>query len=193
VILTLSVLLGLAQQCAPAVAPETLLSVARAESGFDPLVVAVNGAPRRVYHPASAAQAAGLAAGLIAAGQSVDLGLGQINSRNLARLELSLRDAFDPCRNLAASAQILREGYVRAAPAPGAEQRGLKTAFSLYNTGDPARGLANGYVAKVTHAAAIVVPALRVTGAEQPLTAKPPPAAAWDVFASAPADGVNVF
>ena len=49
--LALSALVGLAQQCAPAVAPQTLLAVVRAESGFDPLVVAVNGAPRLVLHP----------------------------------------------------------------------------------------------------------------------------------------------
>ncbi len=38
---------------------------------------------------------------LIAAGQSVDLGAWQINSRNLALLDLGVADAFEPCKAVA--------------------------------------------------------------------------------------------
>jgi type IV secretion system protein VirB1 len=189
-ILALSVLVGLAQQCAPTVAPETLLAVVRAESDFDPLVVAVNGAPRQVIHPANPAAAAMIATRLIAEGKSVDLGLGQINSRNLTPLGLTVADAFDPCRNLAASAQVLQAGYVRAAPVLGDEQAALRTAFSFYNTGDAARGFRNGYVDRVGRAAAKVVPALR-TAATSAQDAPAPPA--WDVFARPAAASLQVF
>lgn len=187
-VLALSVLLGLAQACAPQVAPQTLLSVVRAESGFDPLVVAVNGPAREVLHPASPQAATATASRLIAQGRSVDLGLGQINNRNLAPLGLTVAAAFDPCRNLAASAEVLRAGYARAAPAPGDEQAALRTALSLYNTGDPSRGLRNGYVARVTRAAAAIAPAL--AGSEPPPDEPPP---AWDVFARPAARSLNVF
>lgn len=160
-ILSLAAVLTLAGQCAPAVAPETLLAVAAAESGFDALAVAVNGRPRRVYHPASLSAAGQLATRLVRQGLSVDLGLGQINSRNLARLGLSPAEALDPCRNLAASAQILSLGFQRAATRE-APQAALATAFSLYNTGDPRRGRRNGYVARVRRAAAQVVPAIEL-------------------------------
>lgn len=189
-VLALSILVGLAQQCAPTVAPETLLAVVHAESDFDPLVVAVNGAPRQVLHPATPGAAAVIATRLIGEGKSVDLGLGQINSRNLAPLGLTVADAFDPCRNLAASAQVLQAGYLRAAPAPGDEQAGLRTAFSFYNTGDPARGYRNGYVDRVRRAAAKVVPALRSTAASPPHVPAPP---AWDVFARPAAAALQVF
>lgn len=200
-ILTLSALYGLAQACAPAVAPETLLAVARAESGFDPNVVAANGTPRRVYHPGSAGAAAALAGQLIAAGRNLDLGLGQINSRNLRRLGLSLADAFQPCRNLTASARVLQDAYRRAAPRPGDEQRGLRAALSIYNTGDATRGLRNGYVARITTAAATVVPAIQIAAGsatpEDPGLAAPPdpppPPAAWDVFAQRASRAVSVF
>ena len=51
------------------------------------------------------------------------------------------------------------------------------------NTGHPARGLANGYVGKVTAAAGRIVPAIGAPEAnpsDAPVAA--PPAAAWDVF-----------
>jgi type IV secretion system protein VirB1 len=167
-----------------------LLAVVRAESGFDPLVVAVNGTPHQVLHPSSPRAAAVLAARLIGEGRSVDLGLGQINSRNLGLLRLSVADAFDPCRNLAASAQVLQAGYLHAAPAPGGEQAALRTAFSFYNTGDAARGFKNGYVARVTKAAAAVVPPLREPDPSRPSVPPPP---AWDVFARPAASTLQVF
>ncbi|MEI9891358.1 MAG: hypothetical protein WDN45_13185 [Caulobacteraceae bacterium] len=40
------------------------------------------------------------------------------------------------------------------------EQAALKTALSYYNTGHPARGFTNGYVAKVANAADRIVPAI---------------------------------
>ena len=196
-ILTLSALAALARACAPAVAPETLVPVVRVESGFDPLAIGVNGAHRRVYHPRSTAEAVAVAGALLRRDENLDLGLGQINSRNLARLGLGLADAFDPCRNLAAGAQVLQEGYRRADPSPGEEQLGLRVALSFYNTGHPRRGFANGYVARVTRAAAQIVPALAAspgpTAAAGPAEPPGPPAASLDIFAGPASAARNVF
>lgn len=182
--LDLDTLLPLAAQCAPAVAPATLLAVVKAESAFDPLAIGVNG-PRggalRLQTPAAAAEAAHR---LIAEGRSIDLGLGQINSRNLARLGLTVEAAFDPCRNLAAAAAVLSEGYGRAAGAAGSEQAALRMTLSLYNTGHPERGLRNGYVTRVIRAAATLVPALQSVASPGSPASAPPPAQ-WDVFGRA--------
>ncbi len=183
----LATVLALAQACAPSVAPMTLASVLRVESGFDPLVIGINTPRHARIAPKSAAEAIATAGRLIAAGDSIDLGLGQINSRNLAWLGLSVADAFDPCRNLAASARVIAAGYDRAGPRPGAEQAALRTALSYYNTGDPQRGIRNGYVAKVTAAAGRIVPALQPDPPQSP-AAEPKPARllpAWDVFGNA--------
>ena len=181
----LATALALAQTCAPGVAAVTLTSVVQVESGFDPLAIGVNGRSHVELHPASTAEAVATAQRLIARGANIDLGLGQINVRNLSPLGLSVADAFDPCRNLAASAQLIAAGYVRASPKPGAEQAALRASLSLYNTGNPWRGFANGYVAKVTAAAGRIVPALQ--SVEPPIStqahAAPPPAPVWDVFA----------
>lgn len=183
----LATVLALAQACAPSVAPMTLASVLRVESGFDPLVIGINTPRHARLTPKSLAEATATAERLIAAGDNIDLGLGQINSRNLAWLGLSAADAFDPCRNLAASAQVIAAGYDRAGPRPGAEQAALRTALSYYNTGDAQRGFRNGYVTKVTAAAGRIVPALQPNNSQTP-TVAPEPAPlppAWDVFARA--------
>src|ERR1700678_200512 len=98
---------SLAHQCAPAVAPATIQAIIRAESGFNPLALRVNGAVVLRSAPQSTAQAVAWSKWLIHRGYSVDMGLMQINSRNLASLHLTPEDMFDPCRNIRAGAAIL--------------------------------------------------------------------------------------
>lgn len=186
--ISLPAALVLAAQCAPTIAPETLLSVVQAESRFEPLAIGVNGVPRVLVAPTSVDDAVASAGALIAAGRSIDLGLAQINSKNLSWLGLSLREVFEPCTNLRAAARILQDGYVRSDALRVGEQAALKTALSYYNTGHPVRGLNNGYVGKVTSAAARIVPAIGLASPANHLpdsaTASPPAIAtpAWDVF-----------
>lgn len=149
-----AIVLALAAQCAPDVSAQTLLAVARAESALNPFAIGVNGGGALRSRPTSALGAAQTARDLIRQGRNVDLGLGQINVHNLKRLGLTPEAAFDPCRNLAASARVLREGYDRATATMGSGQAALHVALSYYNTGDPQRGFRNGYVARViAHAA----------------------------------------
>jgi type IV secretion system protein VirB1 len=186
--ISIAAALLLAEQCAPTVAPETILSIVQVESGFNALAIGVNGSPQVRTGANGRREAVAIASGLIAAGRNIDLGLAQINSKNLGWLHLSVEDAFDPCRNLAASARVLQDGYARARPQATDEQAALATAFSFYNTGKPDRGFANGYVAKVARAAERIVPAIRsaavapvVASAGEPNQAQEPPD--WDVFA----------
>lgn len=144
-----AIVLALATQCAPGVSAQTMLALAHAESGLDPFAIGVNGGDRPRVRARTAAEAVALARAHIAAGRDVDLGLAQINVRNLARLGLTLEAAFDPCRNLAASAQVLADGYARGVRRVGSGQAALRIALSYYNTGDAGRGLRNGYVNRV--------------------------------------------
>ncbi|WP_372784790.1 lytic transglycosylase domain-containing protein [Phenylobacterium sp.] len=177
-ILAPEIVLDLAAHCAPQAAPETLLAVTRVESGLDPLAIGVNGpAPRRV-RVASRAEAIASARTLISSGANIDLGLAQINSANLGRLGLTVADAFDPCSSLAAGASLLRDNYQAVRALAADDQSALRTALSLYNTGDRQRGFRNGYVTRVVRsaAAAAALPAETLA----PLTAPHPPA--WDAF-----------
>lgn len=198
-IIELAVFAQLASSCAPRVALDTLAAVARTESRFDALAIYDNTA-RRSFKVGTREQAIALATELVVVDQhSVDLGIMQINSGNLPRLGLSVTDAFDPCRSLAAADRILVEGY--AAPLPGGDQQeALHHALSRYNTGNPERGLINGYVQRVQASAEVIVPALRLrnqtdaTDAPGPLGGSvvlaqplPPPVPSWDVYGQAKA------
>jgi len=180
-----ALIMALSAQCAPGVAPETMLAIVRAESALNPLAIGVNGGSRTRPRPTNAADAAAQARALIADGRDIDLGLGQINVRNLRRLGLTLEAAFDPCANLAASAQVLREGYARGRGAHGPGQAALRVAFSIYNTGDLRRGFRNGYVARVVAHADPRDPQPAPQPTAAVATAVTPPA--WDVFGRAAA------
>ena len=140
-------LLALASQCAPSVAPETVLAIIQTESSGEQFALNVNGG-RQPARQSNAADAAVTARRYVAAGYSVDLGLGQINSRNMRWLGLTRDTVFDPCTNVAALARVLTTNYnsVKAGRDP---QTALRVALSMYNTGSQTRGFRNGYVAKV--------------------------------------------
>ena len=176
--------LALAQQCAPTVAPETLLAVVQTESRYNPNAIGVNRGARLVRQPASRGEAMRVAAALQRAGANFDAGLGQINSSNFGWLGLTVETVFDPCRNLAAAGRVLEANYKTASRSAADPQSALRAALSMYNTGSPARGFSNGYVLKVETSARLVVPALaRVS----PVASAVPPSAAPDV----PADRVG--
>lgn len=196
---------SLAKRCAPDVHPLTLAALVRKESGFDPLTIGVNSNPHRSFHPASLSDAVNQAQGLIHEGQSIDVGLGQVNNRNFKKLGLSIADAFDGCRNLAAASRLLKAAYQQYRAAGLDEASALDASLSTYNTGDSGAGIDNGYVAGVraiANGGGYVVPALGAAGpaitAAAPPGAAPPTAnqpgsvpAAWDVFGDASGDAVG--
>ena len=94
-------LIALAGHCAQTVAPETLLTFAQAESGLDPLQLHDNTTGSSL-RPETEAQAIAVATQLSGAGHSVDLGLLQINNRNLAWLGLTIVEAFELCPSMRA-------------------------------------------------------------------------------------------
>lgn len=195
-ILTLAAFAQLATACGPTVHVDTLASVARTESRFNTLAIGDNNTGRS-YAPATPEQAVALATTLLRQGHSIDLGLMQVNSKNLRGLRMSVADTFDACKSIAAGARVLVEGYRH--PGDGSDtQPALLRALSHYNTGNPVRGFANGYVRRVQYSAQQIVPALRLGGSAGPVVvgpeggsepaAPPPPPPAppsWDVYATA--------
>lgn len=140
---------ALIEACAPNVAVETVQAIIQVESEGDPLALASNrptGAVR--FHPKDIAEAVQLAMREIRAGNSVDMGWMQVNSKNLRGLGLTVPQVFTPCTNLRAGAQILTGAYVGAAKEHGEGQAALRAALSAYNTGDFVAGFNNGYVAR---------------------------------------------
>ena len=143
-------------RCAPTVHPETMAAVISTESRGHQFAIADAGPVRlpwsqrkhmvRSFYLNSAEEAVAKATELIAKGHTVSLGLSQINDRNLKRLNLSIRDVFNPCTNIAAGGQILTQFYQKALREFGPGTRALRAALSGYNSGNWVRGEQDGYV-----------------------------------------------
>lgn len=146
-------IVALASQCAPSVAPETVLAIVQTESRGNLFALNVNGG-QQPARQGNAADAAATARRYVAAGYSVDLGLGQINSRNMRWLGLTWETVFDPCTNVAALGRVITANYNAARPGRD-PQSALRVALSMYNTGSQTRGFRNGYVAKVVGSAGV--------------------------------------
>ena len=132
--------LALAQQCAPAVHPDTIAAVVRVESGFNPYAIGVVGG-RLERQPKNKEEAIATAQALKEAGWNFSVGIGQVNRYNLPKYNLTLQDAFEPCKNLAVGAEILKDCYQRAASAGIAQgQQSLQAALSCYYSGNFTRG-----------------------------------------------------
>lgn len=139
------------EQCAPQVAAVTLRAIVTVESAHNPLALNVNGF-RLVRQPKDLPEARSWLRWLMARGHSVDVGLTQLNTMHFARFGLTPDNAFDPCRNLAAGANVLHEAYRAMRVRQPDPQVALRQALSAYNTGNPHKGFSNGYVARVSDA-----------------------------------------
>ena len=165
--------IALAQECAPWVAHETMAAIVKTESAFRPLAIGVNGGAKLARQPENKAEAVATAKWLIANGYNIDMGLGQVNSSNLRKTGLTVEDAFDACKNIAAAATILHWNYQAASRKVQGEQAALHAALSAYNTGSFTRGFSNGYVQKVVNNAG-AAPAVPVVAPIPLLGAKAP-------------------
>jgi type IV secretion system protein VirB1 len=145
-------------ECAPIVHPVTMAAIVMHESAGNPFAIH-NNTSGRSYRPTSIANAVGLADEMIARGDSVDLGLAQINNKNLARLGLTTQSVFDPCKNLAGSQIILLDGWQKS----GGD---LRKTLSAYNTGKLDGATGERYADAVYQQAGVVIPA--IPGTQQP-------------------------
>jgi type IV secretion system protein VirB1 len=134
------------EACGVIITPAVLSAIVQVESG---------GKPYAVYHATQSHffktedEAIAFASPLVAAGQSVDLGLAQINSRNLDALSLSVDTVFEPCSNLRAAQTVFLWGYDREEDTELSAREKLIAALSRYNTGNSTAGVHNGYTARV--------------------------------------------
>lgn len=167
-------MLELLLACAPDIHPVTAAAIVQQESGGSPWALNDN-TGKKSYRPKSAREAAEIASRLVAAGHSVDIGIAQINSRNLPALKLSIEQVLDPCTNLRASQTILKEGFQRAGG-------NLAGALSAYNTGKTTSSVGAKYADSVYRQAGAgpVVPAIP-GGTLAPWVTRSPAGQAFDL------------
>jgi type IV secretion system protein VirB1 len=161
-----------------------VIATLQVESDHDPLAINVNCPGGAKACPGSGARrsatkdtAITTAKALLGEGRSIDLGLMQINSANLAAHGLSVETAFDACANLKAGTEHLADDY-RAA---------WRAAHSLYNTGSLTAGIANGYVQKIEAAHQVLMRSTSKVASPTPTETPTPqqPSEDIDLFATA--------
>ena len=143
-------------QCANGVQAAIVEAIVQAESSGNPWAVNVNvrgGQARPLLVPArSRDEAVAQATQLHAEGYSFDVGLMQVNSANVARLGVSIDEAFDVCTNLNMGTTVYNEfaaGAVRYAEQFDTPHKQMMATLSAYNTGSYWKGFMNGYVYRV--------------------------------------------
>lgn len=145
---------NLATRCAPDVSPLTMAYIVGHESENGPYRIHVNGDSGQLpKQPRNESEAIDAAKELLNKGVSFDMGLGQINSKNLPGLGIPVDRIFNPCKNLQASQTILKACYYDALKTNPPGQVALRHALSCYNTGSQVAGILNGYVTKVINVA----------------------------------------
>lgn len=141
----------MAQQCAPDIHPDTLTRIVHVESAFNPYAIGVVRA-HLVRQPRSRAEAIVTARELERTGYNFSVGLAQINISNFQKYGLTLETAFEPCVNLRAGANILKDCFLRARQLHPErdEQTALRDALSCYYSGSLRSAHSLAYVRSVT-------------------------------------------
>lgn len=155
-------LLPYIQQCAPKVAPGTMLAIIKTESHGKPLAINLNHRQRLLYQPNNIQQALAWVEYLDKHGYNFDIGLGQINIKNVRKYGYRPADMLDPCKNLLVASDILYKNYLRALHGATSKRQALHKALSAYNTGHYGRGFNNGYVQKVIKNSGDVIPIIKL-------------------------------
>jgi len=120
-------------RCAPHVAPRTALAIISVESGGR--WWAVNDNDRSAPAFSDPEDAIAYAERRVAAGGNIDLGLAQLNSAHLAEFHVTVREAFEPCTNVALGMNVLQDAWLKAQAQWGTTRTALYHAFEAYNGG----------------------------------------------------------
>lgn len=145
-------------QCAPKVALSTMQAIIKTESNGNPLAIGLNRRLRLMYQPRSLKQATHWVNYLEKHGYNFDVGITQVNIKNIHKYGYKATDALNPCINLKLGSQILQKNYVKALSNSRNQQEALYKAISAYNTGNYKKGFSNGYVLRVVYNASGKIP-----------------------------------
>jgi type IV secretion system protein VirB1 len=124
------------------------------ESKGNPLAINLNGYRngRRIrlsYQPHSFSQAISWIKYLDQHDYNFDIGIAQVNIKNIHAFGLSATQALDICTNLQMASMILKHDYNNALKVVKNNQLAVRLAISAYNTGNYQTGFSNGYVNRV--------------------------------------------
>jgi type IV secretion system protein VirB1 len=125
-----------------------MTAIVTVESGGKPLAIGLNKGYRLKTQPKDENQAKNWVQYLEQNNYNFDVGLGQVNIKNIHHYGYKASDMLDPCLNLKISSEILEKSY-QTALATSVSSKAIQQAISAYNTGNFNSGFNNGYVGKV--------------------------------------------
>lgn len=134
----------MAQQCAPMMDSAQLAAIVSVESGFNPLNIRISSEKALREQPKNKEEAIAIATTLQIEGELVDLGLGGLSIQSLGQFGLTVADAFDPCKNIAATGQLIAT-YYAAARVGGSDNPERDALWTFFGRGDPEPGRITGY------------------------------------------------
>lgn len=142
------------EQCAPDVAPTTMLRIIGVESAQNVAAIGYKITKEKnvftlTKQPRDVGEAKAWATWLLNNGYRFDAGIAQVNSSNFAAFGLTPSNVFDPCTNIQAGSKILKNFYLSATVKYGEGQQALYAALSAYQSGNFYTGFSTGYVQKV--------------------------------------------
>jgi type IV secretion system protein VirB1 len=153
---------SLAGRCAPTAPADTLLAIARTESGLYANAISINrprAAARRAGHwdgelvltkqPKDRTEAKSWLRWFTLHHYTVSIGLMQVNAELAPHFQVKAEQLLEPCTNIRVGASILISLYTDLAREMGEGFSALDRALSFYNTGNSIAGFRNGYVANV--------------------------------------------
>lgn len=126
--------------CQIEVPPQQMSAIVRTESSANQYAIGIVG-HYLSRQPQSLAEAEALVIHLKENKINFSVGLAQVNQSNFEAYKLSFKNLFNPCENLRAGSQILKDCYNTYG--------NWSKAFSCYYSGNPTTGFSHGYVREV--------------------------------------------
>ena len=111
----------LLNRCAPGAPLEPLTAIVRQASGFEPLLITIEGKKAIPVQAMSLEEGVQLASSAIVSGQKIRIGLAQLDAEERKSAGLSISASFDPCRHVAALGALYQSH--RLTPQPRTSSR----------------------------------------------------------------------
>src|SRR5579863_6860732 len=103
-------------QCAPQVAENTMMAIIKTESKGNPFAIGLNHGFKLMYQPSGHNQAKNWVSYLEMHRYDFDVGIAQVNIKNIHKYGYKATDALDPCINIKIAGYILHKNYIKALP-----------------------------------------------------------------------------
>ena len=133
--------------CAPNIDLKLMKSIITVESGGNEYAINVNGYIHLLRQPSNYYEAVGWINYLEKNNYNFDIGIAQINIKNIHKFRLKAIDALNPCVNLRLANIILVKEYIKVTKL--FKYNRVFNTLSAYNSGNYTTGYNNNYIKKI--------------------------------------------